>query len=200
MDRPESDEEVMRRLGGGDRSALGELMARWQGRVAYFIHRMCGPAANTEDVCQDVWLRVYRYRERYDAARPFGPYLFAIAGNCCRTAASQGTYRRERERSLEDAPAPLPVSDVPQPVQTLISREETRALHGAISRLPDMQRAVVLLYLLCSADYDQIARTLKKKGGTVRSHMHHALRKLRGALNRASTCSESQVDYERPVP
>ena len=200
MEPGESDEEIMRRLGRGDRSALGVLMARWQARVAYFIHRMCGSAASAEDLCQDVWLRVYRYRQRYDDVKPFGPYLFAIASNCCRTRLAQGTYRRERERSLEDDPTPPPASEAPQPVQTLISREESQALHRAIGRLPDKQRAVVLLYLLCSADYQQIARVLDRKPGTVRSHMHHALKKLRGALSGAAVRSESQVDYERPIP
>ena len=145
-------------------------------------------------------MRVYRYRASYDEPKPFAPYLFAIAGNCCRRSVSRGASRRERERSLEADPPPLAAAETPEPVQTLISREETRALHEAISRLPDMQRAVVLLYLLCSADYAQIAQVLSRKPATVRSHMHHALNKLRGALSRASVRSESQVDHERPVP
>jgi len=200
MDRGESDEEVMRRLGRGDRSALGVLMARWQGRVAYYIRRMCGLLASPEDVSQDVWMRLYRYRASYDEAKPFGPYLFAIAGNCCRRNVSQGSRRREREHSLEADPQPPAACEAPGPVQTLISREQTRALHEAISRLPDMQRAVVLLYLLCSADYAEIAQALSRKPATVRSHMHHALKKLRGALSGASVRSESQVNHERPVP
>ncbi len=198
MARGESDEEVMRRLRGGDGSALAVLMDRWRGPVSYFIHRMCGPAGSVEDVCQEVWMRLYRYRENYDGERPFGPYLFAIASNRCRTAVSRGASRRGRERSLEEGPPPEP-SDHPEPVQALISREESCALHRAIAGLPDTQRAVVLLYLLCSADYGQIAAVLEKKAGTVRSHMHHALQKLRTALRKTPRRSQAQVDHERPV-
>ena len=203
MDRGENDEQVMRRLALGDDSALGELMARWGGGVWCFIDRMCGLAGCTDDVYQDVWMRVYRYRSKYDGRRPFRPYLFTIATNRCRTALSGGVYRRMGQRSLEHDSADAPLSAAPQPIQTLISEEECQMLHLAVSRLPDSQRAVMLLYLLFSTDYGEIASLLRKRVGTVRVHMHEALKRLRGVLGGIALgpndqkSQESQVDHER---
>ena len=200
MDRGESDEQVMGRLALGDDSALGELMARWGGGVWCFIDRMCGPAGCSEDVYQDVWMRVYRYRSKYDGRRPFRPYLFTIATNRCRTAISRGVYRPVGQRSLDGESADAPLSAAPQPIQTLISQEECQQLHLAVSRLPNSQRTVLLLYLLFSTEYGEIASVLGKRVGTVRVHMHEALKRLRGVLGGialSAESQESQVDHER---
>lgn len=196
MDRVASDEEVMRRLADGEAAALAVLMQRWHGRVWCFVRRLCR-SDGADDVCQDIWLRLYRYRRRYDGRRPFAPYLFAIATNCCKTVGARDDRRRRRERSLDADPPPAALSDRPQPLDSLISREDSQALRRAIGRLPDMQRAVVLLYLLCSADYAEVAGVLNRQVSTVRSHMHHAVKALRASLDRMRRSSESRVDYER---
>ena len=60
-----------------------------------------------------------------------------------------------------------------------------------------MQRTVVLLYLLYSSDYRQIATVLGRGTSTIRSQMHHAIRKLRRILTKISLAAERQVDHER---
>jgi RNA polymerase sigma-70 factor (ECF subfamily) len=179
MDGRESDERVMQRLGRGDDSALAELMDRWRGPVWRFIDRLCRPLRITDDLYQEVWTRVYLYRRRYDPDRPFRPYLFAIAVNCCRRALEG---RHWQPAPLGDPPASDPAGAEASPPEALIAAERADRLHQAINRLPEAQRIVVLLHCLMDADYGQIAATLGRSVGTVRSHMHHALRNLRGAL------------------
>jgi RNA polymerase sigma-70 factor (ECF subfamily) len=144
---------------------------------------MCGRLGRTEDIYQDVWTRIYLYRRKYDRAMPFGPFLFAVAVNCCRTvlASSDGHVRLSLydPEAIEQAPA-----DQDTPLDRLISAEQRRSLQAAIGRLPNMQRCVVLLYLLCDSNYAHIADILGRSAGTVRSQMHHALRSLRSCLER----------------
>lgn len=194
MDQHVSDERVMLQLAAGVDSSLGELMRRWEGPIWCFIDRMGGWLHCTDDIYQEVWTRVYLYRRRFKPAHPFGPYLFRIAANCCRDAMSRFHTRRMSQGPIDDPP---PVSRSPAPDEALIADEGSALLHRAIARLPVAQRSVVLLYLVFSTDYGQIAAALGRAPGTVRSHMHYALRSLRGILARTTIESEAQVNDER---
>jgi len=197
MGVPESDERVMRCLGRGQDAALGELMSRWQAPLWCFIDRMAAGLGATDDMYQEVWTRVFLYRRRYRPEMPFRPYLFTIAVNCCRRALRHRRRPGEGLARLEDAP---PAADPdPAPLDKLIAAERHGRLHRAIRRLPQMQRSVVLLYLLFDSDYAEIARVLGRRRGTVRSHMHHALIALRRTLTRISVPAEGKVDHERQV-
>lgn len=195
MNDRESDERVMARLAGGDQQALDELMSRWQGPLWCFIDRMCAGAGATDDVYQETWMRVYVYRKRYRPRLPFRPYLFAVAMNCCRKALRRAWQPRLAGAGLEHLPHPA--DPQPPPAAGLIADEQHRMLHRAIQRLPEMQRGVVLLYLLLGPDYGQIARVLGRSRGTVRSHMHHALNALRASLSWIARPTEGEVDHER---
>ena len=194
---PIPDEQLMARLTGGDEGALAELMQRWEGAVWCFIDRMCGAMGCTDDVYQEVWTRVFLYRRRYQPRRPFRPYLFSVAVNCCRTALRRGRFR---PLSLDDAESGgdgRAVADDPPPIDRLIAAERQSQLHQAIARLPEAQRSVVLLHLLFDRNYKWIAKVLGLGAGTVRSHMHHALQNLRATLRKLTSQPEGQVDHER---
>jgi len=191
-----ADEQLMGSLAAGDDSALGELMRRWQGRVWCFIDRMCWALHATDDIHQDVWTRVYLYRKRYKPTRGFRPYLFAVAINCCRTALRKG--RRQPWAAYDaDALAEQSVADDPPPVEAMVQAERAGQLRRAIADLPEAQKAVVLLYLLATSDYGEIASLLGLSVGTVRSHMHHALCRLRSVLTHLAAEAERQVDHDR---
>ena len=197
MNADGSDRQIMLALAGGSDAAFAELMRRWEAPVWCFIDRMCGRLDCTDDIYQEVWTRVYLYRTRFDRAQRFRPYLFTITANCCRAALARFKRRRFFEVGLDDA-AP-PVDDCPGPPDVLIAGRAREQLRRAVARLPGAQRSVVLLYLLFSTDYGEIARALGKSPGTVRSHMHHALKKLRAILGRITVEPESQVDDGRLV-
>lgn len=194
MDQHVSDERVMLQLAAGVDSSLGELMQRWGGPIWCFIDRMYGWLHCTDDIYQEVWTRVYLYRRRFKPAHPFGPYLFRIAANCSRDAMSRYRTRRMSQDPIDET---SPVSRCPAPDEALIADEQSALLHRAIAQLPVAQRSVVLLYLVFSTDYGQIAAVIGRTPGTIRSHMHYALRNLRGILDRTTIESEAQVNDER---
>ena len=206
----ESDESVMRRLkagqplGGGHSagpSALDELVRRWSGPLKCFIQRMCEPASAADDIHQEVWTRVFMYRKSFDDTRNFRAYLFSIAANACRSdhrrqsglrlaAPSRGGV--SGENLLDSAP-----SDDPPVIDSVIAREQSALLHQGIARLPECQRAVVLLYVLYDKDYARIAQAVNRTVETVRGNMHQALKNLRRILHGMQQDVEGQVDCER---
>lgn len=199
METRPSDEQLMGRLTIDDDWRLGELMKRWGTRVSCFVDRMCGYLGRTEDICQDIWTRVFLGRHRFDRTRPFAPFLFAVATNCCRTEISRA--QRRPHWSGQWAELVQQADDDPSTLSNMVCREQCQALHRAIYRLPEMQRAVVLLYLLMDGSYRYVAHALAIAEGTARSHMSHALRALRDRLDRMSgdleNAPQSEVKHDR---
>jgi RNA polymerase sigma-70 factor (ECF subfamily) len=201
MDREQTDEQVMHRLGRGDDSALADLMHRWGGSVGRFLRRMLRDADLADDVHQETWVRIYRYRERYDPDRCFRSYLFGIAVNCARTAIRRKRRLVWRVVSAEpsdpsDRPRQPAIDPPGDPAEGLLRKEQHQALLGAVDRLPDAQRAVVLLYLCLSTNYDAIAEVLGKRPASVRADMHRAVKKLRRHLSAASRQPIHEVCHE----
>lgn len=187
-----TDEQLMQDVAAGSGRALDSLMQRWRGPVWCFIDRMCR-RDDTDDLYQEVWTRLYRYRKRYKPSKPFRPYLFAIVVNTCRSAL------RRRDSWLTqslDSSEPLPdPADAGDPLARAIRQEQSAALRRAIHRLPPAQREVMLLYLICSSDHHMIASALGKRPASVRTTMHRALQRLRSTLKYFTTPSR-EVHHE----
>src|SRR5438093_10952840 len=109
----ESDEKLMQRTGRGDLTAFGELFDRHQPSVYAFLARFLGNATLAEDVVQEVFLRVWRYRHSFDPAHRFGPWVYGIAR---RTALTEAGRAYRDELSLD---------------QLAADPEESRAADGA---------------------------------------------------------------------
>ena len=197
-----NDAQLMSLVARGQNDALATLIDRWRHRVWTFIDRMCGYLGRTDDIFQDVWMRIYLYRKNYDPGRnkSFKSYLFTVVVNCCRTNMTKYMTRSAAcETPIEANNADSPSSD-PAPLDALIKNEQNLQVRRAIGRLPEKQRTVVLLYLLYDSDYSLIAEALGLRNGTVRSHMSLALKNLRRSLVRKSPADvpspEGQVSYE----
>jgi len=196
------DAQLMSLVAGGQDDALATLIDRWRHRVWAFIDRMCGRLGRNDDIFQDVWMRIYLYRKKFDPskAKSFKSYLFTVVVNCCRTNMAKYIPRIAANPALSDPASPEAPSPQPEPLDALIDNEQHHHVRQAVDRLPEKQRMVVLLYLLYDSDYSMIADALSLRNGTVRSHMSLALKNLRRILVRKSTVAEplakGQVTHE----
>ncbi|MDP6543128.1 MAG: RNA polymerase sigma factor [Phycisphaerae bacterium] len=197
------DAQLMSRVAGGQDDAFTILIDRWRARVWAFIDRMCGRLGRTDDIFQDVWMRIYLYRDSYDPGRTFKSYLFRVVVNCCRTNMAKDLPKHAACPAYympNDSTEPDSLSNEPEPLDALIGNEQYRHVRQAVDLLPEKQRTVVLLYLLYDSDYSLIAETLKLRKGTVRSHMSLALKNLRRILVHKSPTTEplakGQVPHE----
>ena len=195
------DAQLMSLVAGGQDDALATLIDRWQHRVWAFIDRMCGRLGRNDDIFQDVWMRIYLYRKKFDPSKNFKSYLFTVVVNCCRTNLKQrGQDSLFGASSETKSPDPFVSARKPEPLDALIDNEQYLHVRQAVDRLPEKQRTVVLLYLLYDSDYSMIADALSLRNGTVRSHMSLALKNLRHLLVRKSPVAEplakGQVTHE----
>ncbi|MDP9292368.1 MAG: sigma-70 family RNA polymerase sigma factor, partial [Verrucomicrobiota bacterium] len=80
----DEDDELMRRLQGGEDTALNQLMTRWQTRVIGFIYRYVGNSTDAADLAQETFVRLFEKRASYKTNGKFSSWLFTIATNLCR--------------------------------------------------------------------------------------------------------------------
>ena len=155
----------MAAVGRGDGGALAELCRRWERPLFQFIHRHTG-GRDVEDLHQETWLRVVRAARRFDARRRFSTWLFQIAVNLCRD-----WHRRAPPEPLDPADA----DGTPAADRRLDAALDARRLLAA---LPEAQRTVVVLRYYHDLGEDEVARIVGCPRGTVKSRLHHAVRRL----------------------
>ena len=156
---------LVRRCLRGDADAVATLVERYQGVVFGLCFRLLSHRQDAEDVCQEVFLRVFRSLRRWDSKRPLKPWILGIAVNRCRTWVVQRARRPEPVDYLQEtAIAPEP-GDYPELVQEIQS---------ALRHLRPDFREVFVLYHEQGQSYEDIARVLDCPVGTVKTWLHRA--------------------------
>lgn len=173
MSQEVSDEALMLRYQRGDRGAFAQLVRRYQARVYNFVLRELGSALPADAVAQEVFLGMVRDSARFNDETPFATRLFTIAWRLVKEERSRNPVRS----SLKD-PRRAPDSGLslatPDAVEDSIVR--------AVDELPDEQKDVFLLREVAQLPFSEIARVTHQSPSAVKVQMHHALSRLRAAL------------------
>ena len=175
-DFPVGDNEEAVRLRRRDPAALALVVDRYQHRLYRYFLRLVHRPAVADDLFQQTWLNVVRQLHRYDPARSFDTWLFAIAHN-----AAMDVLRRRRGESLEDCEIAAPEPDA---LQGAISRERSALLADAVAALPAVYREALTLRFEEGMKLDEIAEVTRAPLSTVKSRVQRGLESLRGALRR----------------
>ena len=157
----------------GDLEALDALFARHHRRLYGFLVRLTGDRDAADDLVQDVFLRLLRFRESYREDGQFVPWLFRIARNLA----------ADRHRGSREAIS-LDVSDVRTPesalaLDLLIQHEDHQQLERALAALPPPQREVLLLRGVEQMSHREMATALRCSEAAARVRLHRALAALK---------------------
>ncbi len=170
------DAELAARASAGDREAFGVLVERYAGQARRLARSILGNAEDADDAAQDGFLAALKALERYDPARPFGPWLLRIVAN-----AASDRRRRLKVRATEAIPADA-VTREAGPDQVTDRLAFRAALDQALVKLPTRQRIAVMMFDVEGYSHREIAQVVNVSEGTVRSDVFHARRALREAL------------------
>jgi RNA polymerase sigma-70 factor (ECF subfamily) len=171
------DADLMASLAEGDGEAFRGLCDRWRPRIVNFARALGADPDEAEDTAQEALIRVYRYRHDYRPTAPFGAFVFTLARRSFLDLRRTAARRREVGPPC-DADEGL---DPPSRVRGA-SAEDRLDLAAAVARLPRRLREVVEWGAIRGLPYEQVAVLLGVPVGTVKSRMHHAVRRLREAL------------------
>ncbi len=173
-----SDIDLMLRAREGDDTAFGVLIRRHQDALFRFFRSM-GLGDDSEDAVQETFLRLHRYRGRYEPRAAFRTFMYLLARQVCCDAFRKRLRRREMMESVQrEAEAADAGSGAD------IGRSDRLALAEAVlNELPEAMRMVVVMSLYQGLRYEEIAGALDVPVGTVKSRMFHAMLKLKEALH-----------------
>lgn len=161
-----SDEALMRHVRDGNVAALGALFERHHQSVHALCYRLVRRADAADDLVQETFLRVLRYRESFREEAAFATWLYRIAWNACRD------HWRQTRRD-ESVPMTPERPDLPA------LSERHVLLDDALGRLEPEQRAVLVLTRYHDLKYDDVARVLDCTPAAARVRAHRALNELR---------------------
>jgi RNA polymerase sigma-70 factor (ECF subfamily) len=185
----EEDLRLMARAREGDVEAFALLVHRHRDRLSTFLYRLCWDREKAEDGAQEVFLRLWLARGRYQARGRFTTFLYQIAQNHWRDELRKRRARPLELSSLEahsQGDLPLHAPSVTEPHHQLFVRYQQWRVRQAIDRLPERYRLVFVLAHLEGHRLAEVAEILQIPVGTVKSRMNAAVRLLRSWLRTAT--------------
>jgi RNA polymerase sigma-70 factor (ECF subfamily) len=165
-----SDEDLMSQVRSGVGEMLGVLFERYHVPLFNFYLKLTGDRAVSEDLVQEVFFRILKYRHSYRADTAFRAWMYQIARN----ARMDWLRKRRPESSWEPEMSPSVA-----PVDTAQQSQEALLLHSALMRISEDKREVLVLSRFQDLKYEEIAQLLGCEVGTVKTRVRRALQELR---------------------
>jgi RNA polymerase sigma-70 factor (ECF subfamily) len=186
-----TDVQLMLDVKAGDEQSFALLLHRYRTPLVNFLYRMVRNREQAEDLAQEVFIRVYRARADYVPSAKFTTWLFRIATNLALNSVRDTRHQR-MEVSL-DAPVtvdaqdgderPLDVAEKnPNIEEHLVQEAQRDMIRHAIDKLPEKQRAAVLLHKYQDLDYGEISKILQCSESALKSLLFRAYESLRVEL------------------
>jgi RNA polymerase sigma-70 factor, ECF subfamily len=183
-----SDESLVQALGNGDETALRTLVDRHTPSIYRFSVRYTGDESLAEDICQEVFLKLYRYARRYKPGMPFKTWLFTIVRNTSIDLARSYTYRkihsldsRDETGFLETAKNSL-ANGAQTPEENYSSKQTAQMVASAVQSLPEKQRTAVILKYYEEMRTKEIAEVMETTVSSVESLLVRAKHNLLNLL------------------
>jgi RNA polymerase sigma-70 factor (ECF subfamily) len=171
---PDPDAALMLAFQRGDAAAFRTLFERHARAMVAFCHHFVRDAARAEELAQDVFVKLHQAADRYKPSARFKTFLYRIASNHCLNELRRGEYAARRVPDAEPAdPDTLP-SQAATPEELARGAALERAVGQLLTRLPEKQRAALVLCRLEGMSYEEIAEVLDTSVSAVKSLVHRA--------------------------
>jgi RNA polymerase sigma-70 factor (ECF subfamily) len=183
----EEDLALMAKVARGDENAFAEIVGKHQHAVLGTVAKMTNQSSDTEDIAQQVFIRLWKSAERYKPTAKFTTFLFTITRNLVFNATRKKSGKNEYSfdalegkwsQSIEDK------SSESRPDKSVEQTELRQIIDQAISSLPEKQRLAVILRRYERMPYEEIAETLGISVPAVKSQLFRARTALRDSLGR----------------
>ena len=178
------DEQASIRLAKeGDEQAFEALVTAYERKVYNYALRSTGNEQDAMDITQEVFLRVFRSLSGFKEESSFSTWLYRITFNICIDFSRKNAKRNENSLSLDGEAADgkeLELPDERHAPETVYVRKELREeIAGAILRLSEQHREVLVMREISGLSYAEIAEVLELEEGTVKSRIARARENLR---------------------
>lgn len=170
MNVPFSDEELMTRVREGSVDDLTALFDRYHTALFQFFCRLTNDRALSEDLVQEAFYRILKYRRTYQPGRSFRTWMYQIA----RSARADSLRKQRDEVELDEVALPAIATR-----DRVSERQQLALLHRSLMQLPEEKREVLVLSRYQEMKYDEIGMLLGCSTGAVKVRVHRALQQLK---------------------
>lgn len=187
----ETDRDLAKACADETPGAFDVLVERHRRSVYHLCYRFVGNHEDASDLSQEIFLRAHRGLNTFKGDSSLSTWIYRIGVNVCLShlgARKPVTEPIEAERHVDRTVEP--------PEDRLAREEQARRVRAAIARLPEKQRATVILRLYHDLSHQEIANILGNSVGAVKANLFHALANLKKFL---AAAEPERVD-ERGAP
>jgi RNA polymerase sigma-70 factor (ECF subfamily) len=190
------DAQLMLRVREGDNDSFRVLLDKHRNPLVHFLQRMVQDAGASEELAQEVFLRIYRSRASYEPSAKFTTWMFRIASHLALNWLRDERHERAAERLDgprfgEERGGDVPARELrdrqPSVEQSLVYETRLQEIRDSIASLPAKQRAAVLMHKYEEMEYSQIAQALECSESAVKSLLFRAYETLRARLAHLAT-------------
>jgi RNA polymerase sigma factor (sigma-70 family) len=167
------DEQIMLAVQKGDVGKLELLFDRRHRELYHYFLHLTSNAAASEDLVQEVFFRILKYRHTYQPGTTVRPWMYQIGRHALADQAGRNKGHVALPETATEIRSPEALPD--RQAQT---KEETALLKRALSAMPEEKREVIVMSRFLELKYEEIAHVLNVEVGTVKVRVHRALREL----------------------
>ena len=184
MDTHIDDEMLVAKFQAGQQAAFDELMKRYKHKIYAYLLRSVKNYEDAEELTIEVFFKVYRALGNWRPEACFSTWLYKIARNQSidhhRAKSRRMTYSLDDEELSIDEPAATDLAS--DPLWQLEEEDRHRIIRAAIDQLSPKQKEVFVLNRYEGLQIKEIAEVLGMAEGTVKIHLHRAMKKLQNLL------------------
>jgi len=193
-----TDAALISQICGQDEAAFATLFARYQSAMTRHIDKTVRDSAVTEDLVQELFLRVWTRAEQWDSRGSVKAWLYRIGTNLALNHLR--SVRRRPQQPLQTTPNPLPKEnwndddeyEIPawmiddaaaRPDTTVVDADQRQRFWETVNTLPAEKRDILHMVYAAEMDLQSVADQLAIPTGTVKSRLYHSKRQLAGRLD-----------------
>ncbi len=185
--RGESDEQLMLRVGKGDKRAFDEIVRRYTRRMVNLSYQIVADRDLAEDIAQETFLRAYKSASRYRQISKFSTWLYTIAINLCRNELRRRKFKMlslegMAERDDDDKLRVDIADEKLKPDLDFERRETGRLVREAVAKLPEKFKTPLVLRDIQELSYEEIGEILNLPEGTVKSRINRGRLRVKEIL------------------
>ncbi|HUW07913.1 MAG TPA: sigma-70 family RNA polymerase sigma factor [Williamwhitmania sp.] len=176
-----TDADLIAQIKCGNTNAFRFLVSKYQRLVWHMVLRMVRQQEDAEDMCQEVFIRVFRNIDSYRGDSKLSTWIGSIAYNTCIDhIRRRGKEKLQLNENLEDFSISLPSPQTPS--ELLQSSDLKRSVHLLVDQLPVHYRTVITLFYLEEFSIQEIGDITSMQEGTIKSYLNRGRKLIRDAL------------------
>ena len=193
MQNQYEEKTLVQEVLSGNEKAFIKLIQQYESLVLHIVTPLIGSNADREDICQDIFIKVYEnlggFQHKSRLSTWIGNIAYNISINFLRKKKNilwsefLADRDRKEETENEEFPASISVNSDPNPEEILIDRQELSRLQKAVERLPPLQKTILVLFHQDEQSLDEISGMLELPVNTVKSHLFRTRKLLKKILS-----------------